>query len=127
MEGKAKNDSWEDWLNESFAEFSALLVLRKVFGEEEFNRRINTYAQKAEDLPPVKGLDREDERAYQILYMKGPLILHKLEESIGRSKLEELLKAVHENNIDTTDKFLDKLKEVTSRKIRDKFNMLLIE
>jgi aminopeptidase N len=120
-------DSWEDWLNESFAEFSALLVLREAFGEEEFKRKINLYAQKAEGLPPIKGLDRDNEKAYSVLYMKGPLILHELEENIGILEFEKLLNIVHVSNVDTTEYFLHKLNEITNQEITENFNMLLVK
>lgn len=125
---KCKNhDSWEDWLNESFAEFSALLALREFFGEEEFNSKINKYTQKTKELPPIKDLDRGHDKAFQVLYMKGPLILNELEKKIGRSKFEELLNIVYVSNVDTTEKLLDKLCELTNQEIKESFNMLLLQ
>lgn len=120
-------DTWEDWLNESFAEFSALLALREVFGEEEFNNKINLYIQKTKDLPPIKGLDRRDDKAYQVLYMKGPLILNELEKNIGKEKFEEFLNKIHTCNVDTTEKLLNKLYEITNQEVRESFNRLLLQ
>ena len=123
---KVKNtNTWEDWLNESFAEFSALLVLRDTFGVEEFNKIIDIYNQKIKSIPPIMGIDREDENARPVLYMKGPLMLFKLEKSIGESKFMQLLNEVHTSKIDTTDKFLKKLNEITNQETRDYFTKLL--
>jgi len=42
-------NSWEDWLNESFAEYSALMAVRELFGAERFEASSlrNSSAQKA--------------------------------------------------------------------------------
>lgn len=120
-------NTWEDWLNESFAEFSALLAVREIFGEEEFNRKISIYTQSTKDLPPIKNLDRGHDKAYEVLYKKGPLVLNELKVNIGKEKFRTLLNEVYINNIDTTDKFLDKLCELTSKKTKDDFNMLLLK
>ncbi|MFL0267411.1 M1 family aminopeptidase [Candidatus Clostridium radicumherbarum] len=125
---KVKNpDTWEDWLNESFAEFSALLALRDAFGVEEFNNRINTYSQEAKKLPPIRDIDRKNDKAHQVLYKKGPLILNELKKNIGELKFEKLLNIVHTSNTDTTEKFLDKLIEITNQEKGDYFINLLIQ
>lgn len=122
---KATFNSWEDWLNESFAEYSALLVLRDIFGEDEFNQRIEKYKAKAEGLPPIMGIDRGEEKAYEVLYIKGPLLLYELERTTGREKFIELLNIIHLGNIDTTEKFLAKLGNLTNGNIRDNFKKQL--
>lgn len=117
--------TWEDWLNESFAEYSALRVVREFFGEEEFNRWIDLYKEKTKNLPPIKDLDRGHEKAFEVLYMKGPLILNDLEEQIGKEKFSRFLINIYNKNVDKTDKLLDVLYKMTNQDIVDKFNNLL--
>lgn len=117
--------TWEDWLNESFAEYSALRVVREFFGKEEFNRWINLYKEKTKNLPPIKDLDRGHEKAFEVLYMKGPLILNDLEEQIGIEKFSRLLTNVYKKNVDKTGKLLDVLYDMTNQDIVDRFNNLL--
>lgn len=59
--------------------------------------------------------------------MKGPLILNELEKCIGKEKFEELLNEIHISKVDTTEKFLDKLYEITNQETKNKINMLLIQ
>lgn len=123
---KAKEtNTYEDWLNESFAEFSALLALREVFGEEAFNSKIQIYTQSTKNLPPIMNMDRGSDKAHKMLYMKGPLILNELEKNIGKEKFEELLSEIYISNIDTTDKFLNKLLAITNKEVKENFNSLL--
>lgn len=120
-------NTWEDWLNESFAEYSALRALRDYYGEDEFNCWIDVYKQQTKNLPPIKNLDRGHEKAFEVLYMKGPVALNALENSIGKKKFEELLNKTYQNNVDTTNKFLDILSELTNPDVVDKFNNLLLK
>jgi len=122
---KANSNSWEDWLNESFAEYSALIVLREVFGEEEFATRIEKYKIKAEGLPAIEGIDRGHDKAYEVLYIKGSYLLYELEKTIGREKFIELLNIIHTKDIDNTDKFLKELESYTNEEIKDEFKLLL--
>lgn len=78
-----------------------------------------------EGLPPVKELVRDHKRAYQVLYMKGPLLLYELEKIIGKEKFIELLNVTHTEDIDSTDKFLEKLGKVTNQEIEENFKKLL--
>lgn len=123
---KAKVDTWEDWLNESFAEFSALLAIRDIFGEEEFINKISIYEKNTKNLPPIKNFNRGDDKAYQVLYMKGPLILNKLENNIGKENFKELLNKVYTRNVNSTDKFLEILATITNEEVKDTFNKLLL-
>lgn len=101
--------------------------MRDTFGVEEFNIKINTYSQETKNLPPVRDLDRQNDNAHQVLYMKGPLILNELKKSIGELKFEKLLNTVYTSNTDTTEKFIDKLNEITNQEIGDFFIKLLIQ
>ncbi|MFA5577532.1 MAG: hypothetical protein WC983_09705, partial [Tissierellaceae bacterium] len=93
--------------------------------EDEFNQRIEKYKAKAEGLPPIMGIDRGEEKAYEVLYIKGPLLLYELERTTGREKFIELLNIIHLGNIDTTEKFLAKLGNLTNGNIRDNFKKQL--
>lgn len=100
---KSKNtDTYEDWLNESFAEYSALLALKEVFGNEAFNNKIQMYEQITKNMPPIMNIDRGSDKAHKVLYMKGPLIINKLMKNIGKEKFEQLLSEIYVSNIDTT-------------------------
>jgi aminopeptidase N len=112
----AATDSWEDWLNESFAEYSALLAVRERFGEEEFERRLELKRQRIEDTPPLWEFDRDDtstERkalvVQKILYDKGPIFLHALAQRIGEESFLLLCGDMVENGVTSTSDLLELL------------------
>lgn len=52
-------------------------------------------------------------------------MLSKLEKGIGEARFKQLLCAVYTSNIDTTDKLVEKLCELTNQETRDYFVSLL--
>ncbi|MEJ2636551.1 MAG: hypothetical protein P8184_14815, partial [Calditrichia bacterium] len=75
----APTDSWEDWLNEAFAEYSALRAVRERLGEDAFDSLYNPKLKEIAGLPPVKGISRSDGKAHDVLYDKGCVLLTELE------------------------------------------------
>jgi hypothetical protein len=114
----ANTSTWEDWLNESFAEYSMLMYTRDRFGVDKFNKQIEDYRSNTKNLPPVWGIDRNSNQAYTVLYEKGSVILFELENKIGKDKFLNLLKKMSKNNIFTTNNFLTLLEKETSAEIR---------
>jgi len=108
----ADSSTWEDWLNESFAEYSALLLYREKYGNDEFEKTIEKYRQAIINCPPIYGLSRSDEKAFLTLYAKGPVILNKLEKKIGTNNFKKLLKELLLKNIKTTAGFFKTVKNM---------------
>jgi len=106
---KAAADSWEDWLNESFAEYSSLLIVREVFGPQEFEKQLLSRQENIKDLKPIWEISRTDSQAYYVLYHKGAILLHELETKIGEGAFQKLTQLCHQNNIKTTEEFLSLL------------------
>lgn len=115
-------DSWEDWLNESFAEYSALISLREVLGESEFASRIKKKAEGIEALPAIRGIKRNDDMAYQVLYNKGCYYLYELEQEIGRGKFLQLMRLIFTNRVNSTDRFLEILSSNYGQQAAARFN-----
>lgn len=105
----ARTDSWEDWLNETFAEWSALLF------ELEVNHNLNKFnaiiLEKAnsitEDLPiKTKDLSRPEE-----VHDNGVLQLYKLFQTNGANSIKKILRAFDTLKEKTTDNLIGILKE----------------
>jgi hypothetical protein len=86
-------ETWEDWLNEGFAEYSALLLVRELCGQESFERRLQDKKATMRGTPPIRGFDRADRssperaaEAEQVLYSKAPVLLSELEQRVGRER-----------------------------------------
>lgn len=114
----APTTSWEDWLNESFAEYSALLWVRQHMGEGIFADYVESYTQQSGDLPPIRNMARDHEAAYAVLYRKGPMVLFRLEEVMGREGFVQLLRTIHINEVRSTDQLMDLLERHGSPEAR---------
>ncbi|MCD4834416.1 MAG: hypothetical protein K8R31_11515 [Bacteroidales bacterium] len=129
---KAKTNSWEDWLNESFAEYSALMIIREVFGEDAFTKRLDKKRENLEDTTPIWEFDRnrieteeESRNIDEVLYNKGPVLLYELEKEISKEHFIELCKILFEKNIYTTSEFLETLKLAEGENVSVWFKKML--
>lgn len=103
---KASAGSWEDWLNEGFAEYSSILILRKKYGEENFDKNIRELENTIKDLPSIYQLKKENTINQNVITYKGAYLLYELENKIGRKKFTDFLKTVHKKKIRDTSELL---------------------
>jgi len=111
--------SWQDWLNESFAEYSALLYVRDSISTTTYNDYIKAYKKSILNAPAIWDFDRSSNAAYTVLYKKGAVILHDLESKIGTTQMFNLLKLKRTQGIKNTADFLDLLEQQTSKETRN--------
>lgn len=106
------------WLNESFAEYSAMLAMRSLRGRAAFDAIVEEKKKRlaAAPLPPVYGFDRTKNRRVSpgVMYIKGPLVLHALEDDIGETKFLDVLRRTAEQRVVDTDRFVALVGEVAS-------------
>ena len=88
-------------------------------------RLINLYKEKTSNSPAIRGIDRSDQEAFNVLYAKGPTVLYQLEMVIGEESFKELLKNTHMKKINKTIDFLDELTLLADKKTSEKFAKLL--
>ena len=110
---RADTTTWEDWLNESFAEYSALMAVRRFLGQEEYNRLLAARREKAEGLPPIKGIDRSADKAFDVLYAKGCVLLVALEEELGEPEFISFLQELIRQRAGETEKLLSILAQLS--------------
>lgn len=111
--------TWQDWLNESFAEYSALLYVRDNISTETYTDYIEAYKKSSIDAPAIWDFNRSSNAAYTVLYKKGAVILHDLESKIGTDKMFKLLYLKRTLGVKNTADFLDLLEQQTSKDIRN--------
>lgn len=121
----APSNSWEDWLNESFAEYSAVMAVREKFGQEVSERIIIKKRHIIQGLPPIKGINRGAKDAYGVLYNKGCVLLSDLELQIGKATFMRFLQQLIKNKVSSTDQCLKILSNVTNSKISEEFDRKL--
>lgn len=124
---RADPSTWEDWLNESFAEYSALRAVRARYGNEALDRRLRDKRENLPDLP-LWGFERDDRstdeairNAEALLYRKGPLLLHELAQRLGERPFSAVWRHAAEECIETTAQFLDLLAEHAGPDVAEQF------
>lgn len=115
---KADVSSWEDWLNESFAEYSTLLYLKDKHGTEYYEQEIIKLKKEVENLPCIYKMARVSDLSYEILNYKGPLILSQFHKAIGDKQFIHLLRDMVENKIYTTEVLLQHIEKGISKEAR---------
>ena len=116
---KAPVESWHDWLNESFAEFSALQYIRHARGEKAYAAYIDAYRKETRHIRPIWGIDRTDREAHLALYRKGSVLLADLLVRVGEEPFFNFLAGVIQAHITDTSAFLDFAESRLGRKNRD--------
>lgn len=116
---------WENWLDESFAEYSSWRYLRAVRGEEAFNKLLDAARKNSAGKPPVWGTSRQSADGYAVLYFKGSLCLYELEKMLGTKPFEAFTGELYARNIKTTAGLLDLLQQRSSPEIRQRFEAVL--
>ncbi|HXY38162.1 MAG TPA: M1 family aminopeptidase [Vicinamibacteria bacterium] len=119
--GRGPATTWEDWLNESFAEYSSLLLMRSWYGADSFDKTMADYEGQAATTPAIWGLDRNDPAAFPTLYRRGPVLLHRLEQRIGEEPYRRFAAALVSHEVRSTEALLATLQERTSPDVRQAF------
>jgi aminopeptidase N len=93
----------EQWLTESFAEYSAALALRKLKNESSYNRLVATWRGRARDgasvapIPYANRIEGDPRTSFiersALLYNKGPLLLYALHQELGDTQFLTFLKS----------------------------------
>lgn len=124
----------ENWLNESFAEYIAILAIRERYGEAAFEAEIERLEQRLERrlddrgaLPAIWTPEDASRRPHGVTYIKGPLALAALEARIGRDAFAEFLRRAMVERIATTPDLLEALEDVAGADHRAWFESRLIQ
>ncbi len=103
---KADCQSFEDWLNESFAEYSKYMAIRKLFGDARHAEIFERLQSKAETMPSLCDENLSSDEQFEVMRVKGPVVLYGLEKKIGKERMTDLLKEIHQNKVNTTEEVI---------------------
>ncbi|WP_417484191.1 M1 family aminopeptidase [Maricaulis salignorans] len=121
----------ENWLNESFADYIAIIAMRDALGEAAYEDRIAAYQRQveaaAQELPPVWTPQTTDRPPYLVAYRKGPLALARAEALIGREPFARFIRSMMQARVSTTPQMLDVFETVAGREDREAFEAVLAE
>ena len=120
----------ENWLNETFADYVALMAVREHMGQDVFESFLARYRQQldeAGDLPPIWTPENQERGPYLVQYRKGPLALATLEERLGRDLFAQFVHRYMTEEIATTPALLEALEDVAGADARAQFEMDLAQ
>lgn len=100
-------NSWEDWLNETFAEVLSLYFIKKQYGVEVYMNRINDIREVAEKCPQIKS---ENGKRPDGVHFKGTYLIYRLNEIFGEDKVIEIAKLFVRLQNKTTENLLREVK-----------------
>lgn len=115
---RASVTDWHDWLNESLAEYASLLVCRNAFGTEWFEGRIADYTAVIDTLPPIWGIDRQHDDAFDTLYRKGPALVYQWQTLVGEAAFHGFLAKFYQKQLHTTEHFLQLAEDMLGEAVR---------
>ena len=84
----ADTSSWEDWLNETCANWSALLYLLHIGDQDAFDQLIEMYLEYSVNFPPIKTVDGGRPNG---VHNKGTVLFYELYKEHGGEMIEKLL------------------------------------
>lgn len=113
--------TYEEWLNESFAEFSALKWMEQNLSNVEFKEFLKKYETAYEKPIKISQTNPDSDNWYSIVYFKYPFVLYKLEQKIGSKTMLEFLKATYNHKISNTKDLLKLLSNYTDKKTVEEF------
>jgi len=122
---KGDSHTSANWLNESFAEYTALQYQRDYFGEALFIKEMEKLIKKSAGLPPVITKDNNDRQSHAVLYYKGPVKLYELEQIIGKDSMRKLLQTVNDSEVRTTEALLKIIEQEKGAAIAKQFEMMI--
>jgi hypothetical protein len=112
----------DDWLNESFADYSGLRYVEHAFDVKARQSVLDEARADAEKAGPVIGAGRPSQGA---LYAKGPILLFDLDARIGRAKMDRLMARIGRSRPRHTAEFLEALADVAGPDVAKDFERRL--
>ncbi|MDE5991657.1 MAG: hypothetical protein K2G87_01260 [Oscillospiraceae bacterium] len=100
--------SWEDWLNETTAEWSMLLYCLDRNKTEIFDKIIAEHTEKFPELPPIKTADGSHPEG---VHTKGTVLFYELYKAFGAETIKSIIRIFVGLEVKTTEKLLAEMKK----------------
>jgi len=120
---KASVKTYDNWLDEAFAEYCSIMITDDYFNEGYLESRVEKTRENLEKqghIPAIKDLTRDQGESYGAYYFRGFLLLHEISEKIGRVEFRKMVGefaqlCVNQRTV-TTDLFLEFLEQKLGKK-----------
>ncbi len=104
----AEVGSWEDWLNETTAEWSMLLYCLDRNKTDIFKAMIDEHLQKADGFPPIKTADGSRPEG---VHTKGTALFYELYKAFGAETVKLIIRIFVSLDVKTTEKLLEEMRK----------------
>lgn len=108
----ANSSGPENWLNEGMAEYVSSRYVRATFGKAAYDSIVARWRSMSAGQPPIWTPQSTRRPSAMVAYRKAPFLLSRLEERIGRDKMDEFLRRYMVQRIRTTPQLLAALQDV---------------
>lgn len=98
--------SWQDWLNETTAEWSMLLYCLDRKKTEIFEAMTAEHLAKAPELPPIKTADGSRPEG---VHTKGTVLFYELYKAFGKETIKSVIRLFVDLDVKTTENLLEKM------------------
>lgn len=98
--------SWEDWLNETTAEWSMLLYCLDRNKTEIFEAMTAEHLAKAPEFPPIKAADGSRPEG---VHTKGTALFYELYKAFGNETIKSIIRLFVDLDVKTTEKLFEKM------------------
>ena len=120
----ANPQNQDHWLNESFAEFLAMIHIRDMYGLTAYLDDIERKMERIKSDP--RSLASQQGRPSHIaMYYTGPIILHHFEEYVGKDKFRLFIQQKIRDRISTTEDLLMLVRNNLGLEAENKMTSLL--
>lgn len=101
--------SWEDWLNETTAEWSMLLYCLDRNKTDIFNKMIAEHIEKYPELPTIKTADGSRPEG---VHTKGTVVFYELYKAFGAETIKSVIRLFADIKVKTTENLLEKMEAI---------------
>jgi hypothetical protein len=112
----ANADTWEDWLNETGAEWSCLLLVFEHFGEGLFNEMMKYHLKDYEKTPPIRP-SGTDKRPAEGVHDRGVVLFYMVAQRFGFDTVKRMLQLMTVLPVLTTADLLTAMRNDMSREV----------
>lgn len=98
----ANSSGPENWLNEGMAEYVSSRYVRSTFGQAAYDSIVVRWRSMCAGQPPIWTPQSTRRPSAMVSYREAPYLLSRLEERIGRDRMDEFLRRYMVQRIRTT-------------------------
>lgn len=112
------------WLNESFAEFLAIIYIRDTYGETAYLDEIEYKLERIKSDPRILA-SQQGRPSHIAMYYTGPIILHHFEEYVGYDRFRSLIQQMIRGRISTNEELFILIRNHLGAEAEEKLISLL--